>query len=327
MTQDDLARQAGVSRQLVAAVEGGRNSPSVDAAIRVARVLGVAVEELFADEPSEWRPLAGVRPHEGARVLAVRVGAHLVTSTLDLRDEAASTWTAPDGVIESGRLRLLPGADPRGVLVMGCDPALGIIEGLAPRRGPHRVVAVSATTGAALEALAGGRTHAALVHAAPGDLPVAPVPVHRVHLARWRVGLAIRRARGAPDVEQILASSRRLVQREGSASSQQALARAAERLGRPLAPGPVASGHLDAARRARASGVPALTMEPASAALGLAFAPVETHSVELWVAAQWLDHPGVAALVGLLPSPALRARLGAVRGYDLDGIGAPAPAA
>jgi DNA-binding XRE family transcriptional regulator len=322
MTQVDLAERADVSRQLIAAVEGGQNAPSVDAAIRLARVLGAPVEELFANEPSEWKPISGGRPQEGDLVLAAVVGRNLVTRTLDPREVTGASWTAPDGVIEDGTVRLFPGADPRGFLVLGCDPALGVIEGLSPRRGPQRIVGVSATTGMALEALAGERAHAALVHAAPGHFPDAPVPVHRVHLARWRVGVALRHARVTPGVEAILASSPRLVQREESASSQHALVRAAQRLAVPLPSGPIASGHLDAARRGRASGVPALTMEPASVAWGLTFTPLETHAVELWIAEQWLDHPGAAALVNLLSFPALRVRLGALRGYDLDEIGA-----
>lgn len=327
MTQIDLAEHADVSRQLIAAVEGGRNAPSVDAAIRLARVLGTAVEELFASDPCEWRPIAGARPREGESVLAAVVGRNLVTRTLDPREAGAFSWTAPDGVIEDGAVHLFPGADPRGVLVMGCDPALGVIEGLSARRGPQRVLGVSATTGAALEALAGEGTHAALVHAAPRHFPEAPVPVRRLHLARWRVGLALRPARAMPSVEEILARSLRLVQREESASSQHALARAAARFGVPLAPGPIACGHLDAARRARATGVPALTMEPASAAWGLAFAPLETHAVELWIAERWLDHPGAAALIDLVSQPALRTRLAALSGYDLDEIGASRQAA
>ena len=50
LTQDALAERAGVTRQLVAAVEGGRNTPSVEAAMAIARALGTTVEELFASQ-------------------------------------------------------------------------------------------------------------------------------------------------------------------------------------------------------------------------------------------------------------------------------------
>jgi DNA-binding XRE family transcriptional regulator len=51
MTQAELAARAGVSRQLVAAVEAGRHAPAVDAALGIARALGTTVEELFSLQP------------------------------------------------------------------------------------------------------------------------------------------------------------------------------------------------------------------------------------------------------------------------------------
>ena len=49
LTQAELAARAGVSRQLVVAVETGVNRPAVDAALGLARALGTTVEELFRD--------------------------------------------------------------------------------------------------------------------------------------------------------------------------------------------------------------------------------------------------------------------------------------
>ncbi len=47
MTQEELARRVGVSRQTVVAIEGGMYNPSVGLAIRIARVFGASVEEVF----------------------------------------------------------------------------------------------------------------------------------------------------------------------------------------------------------------------------------------------------------------------------------------
>ena len=47
MSQAELADRAGVSRQTIGAIEGGDYSPSVWLAIRLVRILGVTVEELF----------------------------------------------------------------------------------------------------------------------------------------------------------------------------------------------------------------------------------------------------------------------------------------
>lgn len=47
MTQEELARCVGVSRQTIVAVERGRYNPSVKLALKLARALLVRVEELF----------------------------------------------------------------------------------------------------------------------------------------------------------------------------------------------------------------------------------------------------------------------------------------
>lgn len=47
MTQQNLAERVGVTRQTIIALESGRYAPSLPLAVRIARVFGVAVEEVF----------------------------------------------------------------------------------------------------------------------------------------------------------------------------------------------------------------------------------------------------------------------------------------
>jgi len=47
MTQQELADRAGCTRQTIGALEQGKYVPSLVLAVRIARVLGVAVEEAF----------------------------------------------------------------------------------------------------------------------------------------------------------------------------------------------------------------------------------------------------------------------------------------
>jgi putative transcriptional regulator len=47
LTQDDLAKLAGVSRQTVVSIEGGEYTPSTMLALKLAQVFGVSVEDLF----------------------------------------------------------------------------------------------------------------------------------------------------------------------------------------------------------------------------------------------------------------------------------------
>lgn len=47
MTQQELAELAGVTRQTIIAIEGGKYTPSLDLAFRLSRVFGVGVEDVF----------------------------------------------------------------------------------------------------------------------------------------------------------------------------------------------------------------------------------------------------------------------------------------
>jgi putative transcriptional regulator len=47
MTQADLARRLGLTRQTVIAIEQGRYSPSLELAFQIARVFGVPLDEVF----------------------------------------------------------------------------------------------------------------------------------------------------------------------------------------------------------------------------------------------------------------------------------------
>jgi len=53
MTQADLARQIGVTRQTVIAIEQGRYSPSLEMAFQIARVFGVPLDQVFQYPGSE----------------------------------------------------------------------------------------------------------------------------------------------------------------------------------------------------------------------------------------------------------------------------------
>ncbi|MBD3940645.1 helix-turn-helix transcriptional regulator [Microbacterium sp. NEAU-LLC] len=47
MTQADLARAVGVTRQTLIAIEQGRYSPSLELAFQLARAFGVGLDDLF----------------------------------------------------------------------------------------------------------------------------------------------------------------------------------------------------------------------------------------------------------------------------------------
>jgi putative transcriptional regulator len=47
MTQQELAKRIGVTRQTVVAIEGAKYSPSLELAFKIARVFNVSLEDVF----------------------------------------------------------------------------------------------------------------------------------------------------------------------------------------------------------------------------------------------------------------------------------------
>ncbi len=52
MTQQELANQAGCTRQTIIALEQGKYVPSIELAFRIAKAFGVTLEEVFQYEES-----------------------------------------------------------------------------------------------------------------------------------------------------------------------------------------------------------------------------------------------------------------------------------
>jgi DNA-binding XRE family transcriptional regulator len=324
LTQSELALASHLSRPLISAVETDRHVPSVKAALAIAEVLGTSVEDVFGEPASMENHVAalGTPPAADVPIVAVRVGDLL--SYHPLRDGGAmgSSWERADGFYRNGRLELFEDADTSGFAVAGCEPALGLAASLLPGTGPQRLVAIPASTAAAIEALNAGRTHAAVVHGRPGHLRRSARPVRRHHLAGWRVGLASRV--GLPSgLEQVAKGKLKAAQRDAGAESQRALDRAlAPYGGSAKLAGIAASGHLDAARRVAEGSVDVgVTMEAAALVYGLVFSPLENHRVELLIAEEWEDHPGARALLELVFSGAFGRRLEAFGGYEVSQAG------
>ncbi len=318
LSQAQLAERAGVTRQLIATAEAGRHVPAVDAAMKVARALDVTVEALFGEATIAPTGILGQLP-EGVPVVATRVGDRAVAHPA-VPTGTTPRWSYADGVIRGGVLELFDGAAPEGFALVGCDPAIELAAAALGNGGPRRLISIAASSGAALEALAAGRCHAAIVHGPPGGIPTAPRPVARWRFARWQVGLALPSGAAVDDVLDGRVAS---VQREPEAASQQAFARTVRARGAAMPDAAsLSTGHFDAVRVASAIGAAAVTYEPASTAAGLRFAPLETHEVELWIAAEHLAHPGAVALCELIVgSDRLRERIASIGGYDLDDMG------
>ncbi len=315
-SQAELARRAGVSRQLVGAVEAGRHLPRVDAALALASALGTTVDVLFAARPVAVDVLSGAMVPDDALVRAGRIGDRIVTAAVE---ESGDGWGVADAVVRNGAVERFAHLEP-GLVVAGCEPGLHLLELTLRERGMG-AVAVEASTAVARRALMEHRLHAAVVHGPADQHPAARPGVVRFGLASWRVGLAM-----APDavtgwVAQAQRGETPVIQREAGAEVQRTFQ---EWLGASAAPlaGSYARSHLDAARRAVLTRLPAVTIEPAALAVGALFHPVDVHVAELWIDRRWLTELPVTSALDVVTSRRFQQRLSAVGGYDLTACGA-----
>jgi putative transcriptional regulator len=53
MTQEQLAEKAGVTRQTIIAIEGGKYAPSLELAFKIALAFGVPIGEVFSYEAGD----------------------------------------------------------------------------------------------------------------------------------------------------------------------------------------------------------------------------------------------------------------------------------
>lgn len=49
-SQDELGRRIGVSRQTINAIERGKTEPSLKTALRLSKIFGVEIEDIFIEE-------------------------------------------------------------------------------------------------------------------------------------------------------------------------------------------------------------------------------------------------------------------------------------
>ncbi len=347
LSQLELARRAGISRQALSAVEAGLYQPGVDVALRLAHELGETVEALFGKARIErcvahWAGPGG-RAAAGPHVALARVFGGLVA----VPQPAPQLSLAP----AAGRLDRLRGRRAEvtafrsreeieaSVLIAGCDPAVTILgDWLVRRRVPAALVPLYASSTAALSALLEGRAHFAGLHlrdpvSGEYNLAFAREALGRrravaVNFARWEMGLAVPAGnpsgfRGFAD----LARPRvRIVNRPQGAGARAALDDAIAGLGlnahavrgyeREVA------GHLDVAAAIAAGQADlGVTIRLAAKAYGLDFIALREERYDLLVLESHLSTPSVEAVLDALTSSRFSTELGALCAYDTSETG------
>lgn len=340
LSQLALARQVGVSRQAILAVEAGRQVPSTLLSLQLARALGCRVDDLFAlshaDELTVHvaKSLAPSHASGSGRVAVGCVAGRWIAHPL-----ADDAGTAADGLL----LDELPGArvgvdmhsleDPEllanNVLVAGCAPLLGCLSARIGRRHQSaRATWISENSTHALQRLKAGEVHVAGLHltaaqsgADHGGIIAEHFPGQRmllVNLTQWRLGLLVPRGNplGIHTIGDVLRPTLRVARREPGSGVELLLRRL---LGPSVSQveGPLATNHRAVAQLLQWGAADVgVAIEHAALNAGLDFVPLAEERFDLVIPAAFSSAPPVAALLNELNAGAFRREAAGVPGYD-----------
>lgn len=326
-SQEDLATRAAISRAGVSAIEMGRLVPSATAVLALAAALECRVEELFSlgrEEPGAaqwaWPPAA-----EPCRYWHANLAGHRLLYPV----EPTAMPLVHEGVFHAGRFDGGGRVAASDVLVMAsCDPAVGLLADQYHRQSGFHLLALQRPSREALALLGQGLVHVAGVHLERRDEHGRNAAAVRETLgdafcllraAFWQEGLALAAGRRVRSVQAAVSGRLRWVGREpGSAAGE-----LQEEILSGRVPRRVVRGHRNVAEAVRGGWADVgvcvrLVCEEA----GLDFLSVREETCDLCFAAQFTGDPRLQALVETVQSPAYRAVIGDLPGYDASETGA-----
>lgn len=347
ISQSELARRAGISRQALGAIECGTYMPGVSVALRIAAELGTTVEHLFA-QPETDQLVAecaeGTSPEANGRVSLGRVRGRLIAVPIPA---TGVTMTPAAGLISrtlsKRRVEVAPFRScaeiDQTLIIAGCDPGVAVLRDYLSRRQP--TIAIAALPGSSSDALTAatrGVAHAAGVHLRDpksGDYNLAAAraafgsaPFRIVNFARWEVGLATQP--GAAPINAL----EDLTQRDVSIINRQVGSGARAVLDEMLAANGVeptqirgydqlAAGHLEvAAAIARGAADAGVTIRLAAELYSLRFQPWREERYDLVIPEEEFGSMPVQTLLEALNSRALTNEISQLCSYDTSNMGA-----
>ena len=218
LSQGELARVAGITRQALYAMEKDHYLPGTEVALQLAHALDTSVEDLFAlndgrDVLEAELPAGHSGVVKSTRVKLATVGNRLVAKPVTELGDVLNYTVPADALIlgttprrkRSVYVRLLKSRkDVDGqIVVAGCDPAIYLAgEHVRRQAGNASVVGWNMTSLAALRALKRGDVHVAGIHmrdprSGEYNLPflkryLQGQPVTVVRFATWQEGLLLR---------------------------------------------------------------------------------------------------------------------------------------
>ncbi len=315
---------SGIPRSSVSAIEAGRLTPSVTAALAVAKALERGVEELFGGgqapglEGDEWAWQPGF---ETIRYWAAETGGRRLLYPAE--PLAGGAWPH-DGLCRDGVLHEHGKRDASRTLVLaGCDPAAGLLAAEYAAAAGFRLLAFSRGGGAALDLLARGVVHVAALHRSTAERPLRNLETVRERLGGgyrllrcvdWQEGIALPAADRTRSVRSCARNIRRWAAREKGAAARECLD---DLLEKPVGNQRVVTSHAAVAEMVRGGWAQAgVCVRLCAEEAGLRFLPVRTESLDLCFPAALEHDPRIQALIRLLRSHAYRRLVDDLPGYD-----------
>lgn len=350
-----LAAAVGVSRQTIYAIESGKYVPNATVVLKLADVLGVAVEELFRLQSSSPQSARMEEVELLSKDWIARAGQPVALCRVNGRLIAAppepGTWSLPeaDGVLINSRGSAKASSKAKvevlgddwkfdnRVLMAGCDPGASVLVRHLRRQGVELVVSYQ-NSSRSLELLKEGVIHIAGTHIRAEKTGESNLPkIHKMFgedevavfsFALWEEGIAV--APGNPKqiraIDDLVRRDIRISNRELGAGSRVLLDSLLLRAGitRNMVSGyeKIALGHLPSARQVQ-TGRADCCMNTSAAArvFGLDLVPLVSKRYDLVLYKKHLRLPQVQAVLETLARASFRHELESLGGYDMKTAG------
>lgn len=347
MSQKELAERVGVGRQAIYDMESGRYVPNTIVALRLAKVLACAVEDLFRmigeEAPAQPVILADRDVAPGTRLSVARIKDELVAYPQDGRWLLSEGFHAADGLLEQSgqRIRLLHDDRrlDRRILLLGCDPSFAILNAHIGRYGKGaELLCRFASSRRALEGVRKGHAHLAATHLHNSGPEEANVTVAKEMLGQsgamvmgfslFEEGLMVAAGNpfGIATVADLAQEGVRFVNRDPGAAIRVLLD---DRLAQCRIPTERIAGY-DRQAASHIQSAQMVAFGLADAALGLRavaatyhldFVPIQFVRCDLVIPQEFLALPAVQVLLDVLQSKALRTDIATLPGYETSATG------
>lgn len=351
LSQQDVAKVAGVSRQTISGVESGQYAPSATIALRLAKALGCQVEDLFWLEEDTIKLEAissrSIPVDRWVRVALAQVGGKAIAYPL-VGEEAFRTeivpadgegWRQTTDSIVAVKLWHSREKINRTVAIAGCTPVLSLWAKIAEQWYPDlRVYWSFANSMAALERLRQGEVHIAGVHLYSPETNsynvsfASKVLTDRkavlINLGFWEEGLLVKPGNpfGLKSVADLVDSKITIINREPGSGSRQLIERLLAEAKIPFTAvrgfDRIANSHVEVARAIASEKADAgISTQAVAAAFGLGFIPLHNCRYDLVIIKDYLEEPPVQQLLNTLGHRQLHSQLISLGGYDTSKTG------